>query len=74
MGAAALAGRVVERSRPLVAAEAISREDFDNKTASAERAAAAVRAAQAAVATARLNLEWTRVRSPIHGRVPREAA
>ena len=30
---------------------------------------ARVRAAQAAVATARLNLEWTRVRSPIAGRV-----
>src|SRR5215471_14247375 len=69
--AAALAGRALERSRPLVAAEAISREEFDNKTASAERAAAGVRAAQAAVATARLNLEWTRVRSPIRGRVGR---
>ena len=32
---------------------------------------AAVRAAEAAVETARLNLEWTRVRSPIAGRVSR---
>ena len=37
--AAALANRALERSRPLVAAEAISREEFDTKTASAERAA-----------------------------------
>ena len=33
------------------------------------RAAPRVRAAEAAVETARLNLEWTRVRSPISGRV-----
>jgi multidrug efflux system membrane fusion protein len=69
--ASALAGRALERSRPLVGAEAISREEFDNRTASAERAAAAVRAAAAAVASARLDLEWTHVRSPIHGRVGR---
>ena len=68
---AALAGRSLERSRPLAAAEAITREEFDNRTASAERGAAAVRAAEAAVASARLNLEWTRVRSPIPGRVGR---
>jgi len=69
--AAALAVRTVERSRPLIAADAMSREEFDNRTAAGERGAAAVRAAQAAVASARLNLEWTRVRSPISGRVGR---
>ena len=61
----------MERSRPLAAADAISREEFDNRTAGAERGAAAVRAAEAAVASARLNLEWTQVRSPIRGRVGR---
>jgi RND family efflux transporter MFP subunit len=69
--AAALAARTVERSKPLIAADAMSREEFDNRTAAGERAAAAVRAAQAAVASARLNLEWTHVRSPIRGRVGR---
>ncbi len=69
--AAALAARALERSKQLAAGEAISREDLDNRTAGAERAAAAVRAAEAALAMARLNLEWTRVRSPIHGRVGR---
>jgi RND family efflux transporter MFP subunit len=69
--AAALAARTVERSRPLIAADAMSREEFDNRTAAGERGAAAVRAAQAAVTTARLNLEWTHVRSPIRGRVGR---
>jgi multidrug efflux system membrane fusion protein len=61
---ASLAARNLERARPLAVAEAISREDFDG-------GAAAVRTAQAALATARLNLEWTRVRSPITGRVGR---
>jgi len=69
--AAALAARTVERSRPLIAADAMSREEFDNRTAAGERGAAAVRAAQAAVTSARLNLEWTHVRSPIRGRVGR---
>ncbi len=60
--AAALAARAVERSRPLVATEAMSREEFDNRAAAGERGAAAVQAAVAAVASARLNLEWTHVR------------
>lgn len=68
---AALAARNLDRSKTLAAAEAISREDFDSRTTTAERGAAGVRAAQAAVATARLNLEWTQVRSPIRGRVGR---
>jgi RND family efflux transporter MFP subunit len=69
--AAALAARTLERSRPLIAADAMSREEFDNRTGASERSAAAVRAAQAAVASARLNLEWTHVRAPIRGRVGR---
>ena len=35
--AAALAARNLERSQPLAAADAISREEFDNRTAGAER-------------------------------------
>ncbi|MES1165665.1 MAG: efflux RND transporter periplasmic adaptor subunit [Verrucomicrobiota bacterium] len=69
--AAALAGRALQRSKQLAAGEAISREDLDNRTAAAERASAAVRSAEAALSMARLNLEWTRVRSPIQGRVGR---
>ena len=68
--AAALASRTVERSRPLIAAGAMTREEFDNRSAAGERGAAAVQAAQAAVASARLNLEWTQVRSPIRGSPP----
>jgi RND family efflux transporter MFP subunit len=69
--AAALAARNLERSRQLAAGDAISREDLDSRSAAAERSGAAVHAAQAAVAAARLNLDWTRVRSPIRGRVGR---
>jgi RND family efflux transporter MFP subunit len=69
--AAALAVRNLDRSRLLAAGDAISREDLDNRTAASERGAGAVRAAQAALAAARLNLEWSQVRSPIRGRVGR---
>jgi multidrug efflux system membrane fusion protein len=68
---AALAGREVERARRLVAVQAISREEFDTRTSAHASEDAGVRAAEAAVATARLNLEWTEVRSPISGRVSR---
>jgi RND family efflux transporter MFP subunit len=68
---AQLAGRDVVRAERLVAVQAISREEFDTRTAGQEEGEASVRAAEAAVATARLDLEWTRVRSPITGRVSR---
>lgn len=69
--AASLAGREVERAQRLVAVQAISREEFDSRTSAHASGDAGVRAAEAAVAVARLNLEWTEVRSPIAGRVSR---
>jgi RND family efflux transporter MFP subunit len=45
----------------------ISRQDFDNQTQTTRATAAQVQADQAAVETARLNLEWTQVRSLING-------
>jgi len=68
---AQLAGRDVVRAQRLVAVQAISREEMDSRSAGQEENEAAVRAAEAAVATARLDLEWTKVRSPISGRVSR---
>ncbi|HEY8258382.1 MAG TPA: efflux RND transporter periplasmic adaptor subunit [Gemmatimonadales bacterium] len=68
---AELAGREVERAKKLVDVQAISREEFDSRTSAESQGVAAVRAAEAAVATAKLNLDWTRVRSPIGGRVSR---
>jgi pyruvate/2-oxoglutarate dehydrogenase complex dihydrolipoamide acyltransferase (E2) component len=64
---AVLAQSSLERSKRLIAADATTREDFESRTAGAERGSAAVSAAQAAVASARLNLGWTEVRSPIRG-------
>jgi RND family efflux transporter MFP subunit len=68
---AALAAKEVQRAGRLVDMQAISREEFDSRTSAEAQGDASVRAAEAAVATARLNLEWTRVRSPITGRVGR---
>ncbi|HYF39075.1 MAG TPA: efflux RND transporter periplasmic adaptor subunit, partial [Gemmatimonadales bacterium] len=67
--AAALAASDVERAGKLVAAQAISREEYDSRTSAEAQGGATVRAAEAAVRTARLNLDWTRVRAPISGRV-----
>ena len=59
------------RAQPLVAAKAMSREEFDTRRAGTTQSDADVRAAAAAVATAKLNLGFTEVRSPIAGRVSR---
>jgi RND family efflux transporter MFP subunit len=67
--AASLAASDVQRADKLVKAQAISREEYDSRTSAEAQGGASVKAAAAAVETARLNLEWTRVRSPIAGRV-----
>ena len=59
------------RAASLVEAKAISREDFESRHAASSQGKAAVRAAEAAVAAARLDLEFTEVRSPIDGRAGR---
>src|SRR5918993_37145 len=64
-----LAASDVQRADRLVKAQAISREEYDSRTSAEAQGGASVKAAEAAVETARLNLNWTRVRSPIAGRV-----
>src|ERR1700751_5091549 len=49
----------------------IAKEDYDTAFANKHQAQAQVVSAQAAVDSAALNLEWTRVTSPIDGRVSR---
>jgi RND family efflux transporter MFP subunit len=66
-----LAGMEVERAQKLVNTQAISREELDARTSGRAEGDAAIRAAEAAVRVARLNLEWTVVRAPITGRVGR---
>src|SRR5215510_12943446 len=68
---AALAGQELERAKRLSNTQAISREELDARTSSVDEAAAAIRASDAALRNAKLNLEWTVVRAPISGRVGR---
>lgn len=61
------------RAQSLIEASAISRDDFEARSAGRAEAEAAVRAAQAAVETARLELAYTEVRAPVAGRAGRAA-
>jgi multidrug efflux system membrane fusion protein len=60
-----------ERAQTLVEAKAISREEFETRRASTTQSNAAVRAAEAAVENAALDLQFTQVRAPIDGRAGR---
>ncbi|HXI68550.1 MAG TPA: efflux RND transporter periplasmic adaptor subunit [Steroidobacteraceae bacterium] len=67
----ALAKSERERATKLLGQHAISQEEFDTRTAGNEQAQASVEAAQAALDSAALNLEFTRVTAPIAGRISR---
>ncbi|WP_175956515.1 efflux RND transporter periplasmic adaptor subunit [Burkholderia sp. BCC0405] len=60
---------LVARYKVLVAANAVSKQDYDNAVAAQGQAAADVAAGKAAVDTAQINLGYTDVVSPITGRV-----
>lgn len=66
---AALARADADRAQRLIAEKAIAQGEFDRLDAAAKAAQADVAAAQAALDEARLNLSFTRVVSPIDGRV-----
>ena len=57
----------VARYTPLVPKGAASKEELDNAAQATHASEAQVQADQAAVDNARLNLEWTRIYSPIDG-------
>jgi multidrug efflux system membrane fusion protein len=59
------------RAQALIEAKAISREDFEARHAASASGNAAVRAAEAAVAAAQLNLQFTEIRAPIDGHAGR---
>lgn len=67
----AAAGPKVSRYKELVAIEGVSRQDYDDAVAANEQAKAEVEAAQAALDSARINVEYTKVASPISGRISR---
>lgn len=60
-----------ERFKPLVDANAISQQDYVNAVAAQKSAQADLASAKAAVQTARINLGYTSVSSPIAGRIGR---
>ncbi len=57
----------VARYTPLAADGAVSQQELDNAIQARAGSAAQVDSARAAVEQARLNLEWTKVKSPISG-------
>lgn len=59
----------LERKRSLLDQGAISQEDFDERIAEARQAEGQLQAAKGAVRLAKLNLEFTEVRSPIKGKI-----
>lgn len=59
----------LKRQRALFAAQATSRQDLDSAISAAKQAAAAVQADQATVSSNAVKLGFTRVTSPISGRV-----
>ncbi|MBR0681539.1 efflux RND transporter periplasmic adaptor subunit [Roseomonas eburnea] len=63
----------VNRYRPLVRARAVSQQDLDVAEATLRQAEADVASARAAVDTARINLGYTVVNSPIAGRTGRSS-
>ena len=65
---ASLAQSQDKRAQNLIAAKAISSEESETRSGVYAQSVADVRAAEAAVATARLNLGFTEVRAPITGR------
>jgi membrane fusion protein (multidrug efflux system) len=67
----AQASSLAARYKPLVAAKAVSQQDYDAAVAAEKAAQAQVAAGQAAVRTARINLGYASVTAPISGRIGR---
>ncbi len=61
------------RYKPLAAAQAVSRQDYDDAVATAGEAVATIGTAQAAIEQAKINLAYTKVNAPISGRIGRSA-
>jgi RND family efflux transporter MFP subunit len=66
-----LAQATLERARPLLASGGVSRQEIDEDVAAVNEAEARIKASQAAVEVNKLNMEFTKVTSPIDGMVSR---
>jgi multidrug efflux system membrane fusion protein len=67
----ALAQTNLNRNKGLIGVHAIAQSDLDNSNDAFMEADAALKAAQAAVQTAQLNLNYTAITAPVSGRVSR---
>ncbi len=67
----AQASALAQRLKPLAEANAVSQQEYTNAVAAQKQAQAEVLAGQAAVKTARINLDYASVTSPIAGRIGR---
>ena len=65
------AAALAQRYKPLVEANAISKQDYANAVAAEKQAEADVAASRAAVQTAHINLSYASVTAPISGRIGR---
>lgn len=68
---AELAQTELARAQKLLESRAVSRQEFDQLSAGARTSEADIKAAEAALRVARLNLAYTAVRAPIAGRLSR---
>jgi RND family efflux transporter MFP subunit len=66
-----LARAEVARAEKLLEATAISKQEFDQRTATFKDQESAGKAARAALTSARLNTEYAAIRAPISGRISR---
>jgi multidrug efflux system membrane fusion protein len=60
-----------QRAQRLIGDNAIAKRDYDEKQNAAREASANLKAAEAALETARINLGYTRITAPVSGRVSR---
>ncbi|CCG86445.1 efflux RND transporter periplasmic adaptor subunit [Erwinia piriflorinigrans] len=66
---AQIAATTVKRYKPLLGTKYISQQEYDTAAATQSQTAAAVVAARAALESARINVAYTKVTSPISGRI-----
>ena len=59
----------LERGAQLVGNDVVTRRDYDQRDNANREAIANVKAAEATLQTAKLNLDYTEVRAPVDGRV-----
>ncbi|MCG8707096.1 efflux RND transporter periplasmic adaptor subunit [Brenneria sp. 4F2] len=66
---AEIARLTVNRYKPLLGTNYVSKQDYDQAVSTSRQANASVQAAQASVDNAKINLAYTKVNTPISGRV-----